>query len=176
MKKINKKEKILLILTGLILIFFVLKHFVFGPIYENANIYSQEIAMSKALMRRYMALEHNRLEILKAQKQIEGYLSLSGTDEDKAAMVMSRIEAEARKAKLQIQDMNSSGVTKEKGSVTLFHISLRAEGQLKNVLDFLAGLENSNILLQAEKLSLSAKDDSGSVLKIEATILGVAFS
>jgi len=176
MKKLSKKEKILFAAAALVLAFFVLKHFVFGQIYENANIYSQEIARSKSLMRKYMALEHNRLEILKAQKQIEGYLSLSGTDEDKAAMVMSKIEAEARKAKLQIQDMNSSGVTKEKGSVTLFHISLRAEGQLKNILDFLAGLESTNILLQAEKLSLSAKDDSGSVLKIDATILGVAFS
>ena len=176
MRKLTAKEKILAFCVGLVLAFFVLKNFVLGPIYDSIGVYTQEITRSKALMRRYMSLEHNRLEILKAQKQIEGYLSLKGTDEDKAAMVLSKIESEARKAKLQIVDMNSSGVTKEKNSVTLYRVSLRAEGQLKNLLDFLTGLESANILLQVEKLTLSAKDDTGSVLKIEAAILGVAFS
>ncbi len=176
MRKLTGKEKILAFGVGLVLTFFLLKNFVLGPIYESIGVYTQEITRSKALMRKYMSLEHNRLEILKAQKQIEGYLSLKGTDEDKAAMVLSKIESEARRSKLQIVDMNSAGVTKEKGLVTLYHVTLRAEGQLKNFLDFLSGLEGANILLQVEKVSLSAKDDSGSVLKIEATISGVAFS
>ncbi len=176
MRKFSKQEKILALCVGLVLAFFALKNFVLGPIYESIGIYTQEIVRSKALMRKYMSLEHNRLEILKAQKQIEGYLSLQGSDEDKAALVLSKIESEARRSKLQIIDMNSAGATKEKGSVTLYHVSLRAEGQLKNVLDFISGVESANILLQIEKLTLSAKDDSGSVLKIEATILGVGFS
>ena len=158
------------------MILFGLKVFVLGPIYDKTSVYSQEIKQAKVMIRKYMALEHNRTEILKAQKQIEGYLNLKGSDEDKSAMVMSKIEAEARKAKLQILDMNSAGVTKIKGGVTLYRINLSAEGQLKNLLDFISGVEGANILLQVEKIALSVKDENVGLLKIDAVILGVAFA
>ena len=110
MRKLTSKEKILVVSIGVLLILFALKSFVLGPIYDKTATYAQEIDLAKLTMRKYMALENNRTEILKAQKQIEGYSSLKGSDEDKSAMVMSKIEAEARKSKLQILDMNSAGV------------------------------------------------------------------
>jgi hypothetical protein len=177
MRKLTGNEKILVISVSLLLVLFVLKNLVLGPIYEKTGVYVNQIEQSKMIMRKYLALEHNRTEILKAQKQIEGYSSLRGSDEDKSAMVMSRIETEARKSKLQILDMSSAGSSKVKGGVvTLYRITLRAEGQLVNILDFISGLEGATILLQVEKIALTAKDETGSVLKIDATILGVSFS
>ncbi len=176
MRKLNPKEKILVISIGVLLLLLVLKIFVLGPVYDKTSIYSQEIDQAKATIRKYMALEHNRTEILKAQKQIEGYSSLKGSDEDKSAMVMSKIEAEARKSKLQILDMNSAGVTKVKGGVTLYRINLSSEGQLKNFLDFISGIEGANILLQIEKITLAVKDEATGLLKIDLVIIGVAFA
>jgi len=177
MRKLNSKEKILAISIGVLLILFALKSLVLGPIYDKTSTYAQEIEQAKLIIRKYMALEHNRTEILKAQKQIEGYSSLKGTDEDKSAMIMSKIEAEARRSKLQILDMNSAGgTTKVKGGVTLYRINLSAEGQLKNLLDFISGIEGANILLQVEKITLSVKDEKIGLLKIDAVILGVAFT
>ena len=176
MRKLNSKEKTLVTVIGVLLILLVIKVFILGPVYDKTSIYSQEIEQAKATIRKYMALEHNRTEILKAQKQIEGYSSLKGSDEDKSAMVMSKIEAEARKAKLQILDMNSAGVTKVKGGVTLYRINLSSEGQLKNFLDFISGIEGANILLQIEKITLSVKDDAVGLLKIDMVIIGVAFA
>jgi hypothetical protein len=177
MRKLTRNEKILVISVSLLMTFFVLKNLVLGPIYEKTGLYVNQIEQSKMTMRKYLALEYNRTEILKAQKQIEGYSSLRGSDEDKLAMVMSKIEAEARKSKLQILDMSSAGSSKVKGGVvTLYRISLRAEGQLGNILDFISGLEGATILLQVEKIALTVKDETSSVLKIDATILGVSFS
>ena len=175
MRKLNSKEKILLIIIGLLSALFVIKSFVLGPVYEKIGIYADEITQSKMAIRKYTALEYNRAEILKAQKQIEGYSTLRGSDEDKSSMIMSKIEAEARKSKLQILDMNLAGSSKAKGGVGLYRINLRSEGQLRNVLDFISGVEGENILLHVEKIALSAKDDSGSVLKMDAVILGVSF-
>jgi len=67
-------------------------------------------------------------------------------------------------------------VTKVKGGVTLYRINLSAEGQLKNLLDFISGVEGANILLQVEKIALSVKDENVGLLKIDAVILGVAFA
>lgn len=177
MRKLNNKEKGLLIVIGLLSLLFMIKSFILGPIYEKTGIYSEEIEKAKMDIRRYLALEDNRTEILKAQRQIGGYSSLRGSDEEKSAMVMSKIEAEARKSKLQILDMNSAGTSKVKGGVvTLYRISLRAEGQLNNILDFISGIEGADILLQVEKIALSSKDETGTILKMDATILGVSFS
>jgi hypothetical protein len=175
MIKLNNKEKTLAISVGLVLIIFLLKQFIFGPIYEKIGVYNKEIDQAKLAMRKYMALEHNRAEILKAQKRIEGYSSLKGSDEDKAALVMSKVEAEARKAKLQISDMSPSGSAKIKGGAAVYRIQIRAEGQMKNVLDFMSGIENANTLLQVEKITLANKDESSGVLKLDAIVLGVSF-
>jgi len=176
MRKLNSKEKILVSSIGVLLILLALKIFVLGPINDKTSIYTQEIEQAKVTIRKYMALEHNRTEILKAQKQIEGYSSLRGSDEEKSAMVMSKIEAEARSSKLQILDMNSAGATKIKGGVTLYRVNLSAEGQLKNFLDFISGIEGTNILLQIEKITLAVKDENTGLLKIDAVVLGVAFA
>lgn len=175
MRKLNNKEKILIIVIGILVVLFVIKSLVLGPIYSKIASYTEEVEQSKMEIRKYLALEHSRPEILKAQKQIEGYLSLKGSDEDKSAMVMSKIEAEARKSKLQILDMNLAGASKAKGGVGLYRINLRSEGQLANILDFISGIEQANILLHVEKIALSIKDETGSLLKMDATILGVSF-
>ncbi|MFA5092808.1 MAG: hypothetical protein WC543_02545 [Candidatus Omnitrophota bacterium] len=175
MRELNSKEKILIASIGVLLVLFLLKVFILGPIYDKTSAYSGEIAQAKLTIRKYMALEHNRTEILKAQKQIAGYSSLKGSDEEKSAMVMSKIEAEARKSKLQILDMNSAGSTKIKGGVTIYRVNLSSEGQLRNLLDFISGVEGANILLQIEKISLAVKDEAAGLLKIDAVILGIAF-
>lgn len=175
MRELNSKEKILIASIGVLLVLFLLKVFILGPIYDKTSAYSGEIAQAKLTIRKYMALEHNRTEILKAQKQIAGYSSLKGSDEEKSAMVMSKIEAEARKSKLQILDMNSAGSTKIKGGVTIYRVNLSSEGQLRNLLDFISGVEGANILLQIEKISLAVKDEATGLLKIDAVILGIAF-
>lgn len=176
MRKLNSKEKMLATSIGVLLIFLAVKVFILGPINNKTSIHSQEIAQAKVTIRKYMALEHNRAEILKAQKQIEGYSSLKGSDEDKIAIVISRVEAAARKSKLQILDMNSSGSTKVKGGVTLYRVNLNAEGQLKSFLDFISEIEGANILLQVERIALTVKDETTGLLKIDVVILGVAFA
>jgi hypothetical protein len=175
MIKLNNKEKILLVFIGFLFILFSIKAFILGPIYEKIGVCNDEIEQSKMAIHKYLALEYSRSEILKAQKQIEGYLSLKGTDEDKSAMIMSKIEAGARKSKLQILDMNFVGSNKAKGGVGLYRISLRSEGQLTNILDFISGIEQTNILLHVEKIALSVKDETSGILKMDATILGVSF-
>lgn len=175
MRKLNNKEKILVAVIGVLLTLVGFKVFVLGPTFDKMSIYSQEIEQDKVAIRKYMALGHNRTEILKVQKQIEGYLCLKGSDENKSAMVASKIEAEARRSNLQIWDINSTGMTKVKGGVTFYRINLSAEGQLKNFLDFISGIEGANILLRIEKVALAVKEETMGLLKIDAVILGISF-
>ena len=176
MMKLNNKEKILAAGVGLVLLIFMLKAFVFGPIYEKISAYDQEIEQAKMAIRKYMAFEHNRAEILKVQKQIEGYSSLKGSDEDKISMVMSKVESIARKAELEVSDMSPAGSSKMRGGAMAYRIQLRGEGQMKNILDFMSGIETANTLLQIEKIALSIKDESSDTLKMEVTALGISFS
>jgi hypothetical protein len=176
MRELNTKEKILVSGVGVLLAIFAIKNFILGPINGKTKAYSQQIEQHQMAIRKYMVLEKNRSEIIKAQKQIEGYSSFKGTDDYKSSMIMSKVDLEARNAKLDVLDMVPAGSSKVKGGMTVYRVSMRAEGQLKNVLDFLSGIEGSSILLQVEKIAMSVKDETGRILKIDVTILGVSFS
>ncbi|MFA5369731.1 MAG: hypothetical protein WC300_03325 [Candidatus Omnitrophota bacterium] len=176
MKAFNRSERILLFSVGFLAIVFFLKTFVLSPFYDRLMYYNTQIEQYEVIIRKYMALEHNRIEILNAREKVKGFFALKGSDEDKSAAVMSRMESEARRAKLQVQNMNYTGSSKIKDSIILHRVNLRAEGQLANILDFISSIERSDVLLQVEKIILTGKDDTSGLLKADINIAGISFN
>lgn len=178
MKRLDKREKILVFIVAVLLLLLLFNLLIFKPLREKFNSALREIERTQLAIRKYSQLRQHKDEIIKEQKQIERYLSLKGSDEEKMAQVMSKIEAEARKSGLSILDMNpTTGGSKVKSAPIIYRIQLRAEAEdMRKIIDFIYNLENADILLKIDKFNLSTKDESGKVLKIEATILGIALS
>ncbi|OQB14137.1 MAG: General secretion pathway, M protein [Candidatus Omnitrophica bacterium ADurb.Bin205] len=176
MKKLNPREKMFLGIVAGVFVIFALNQLIFKPIGEGMRQAESEIDMFKMSIKKYMALDLNRAQILKAQKQIQGYLGLKGQPEDKVAQLMSAIEIEARKSGMQILDMSSAGEVKTKTKVLIYRIQMRCEGDINKIMNFIRGIETSGILMKVEKVAISAKDESGKVLKFDASILGVSFT
>jgi hypothetical protein len=174
-KKFNKREKTLSIIIGVLLLLLFLKTFIFNPVINKLIRVRDDICRLELAVRKYLAVEQEKDIILAGQKRIDKYLSLKGSDEEKMAAILTKIEQEARKAGLSILDMNPGNVSGAglKG-VAIYSVQLRAESDLEKVFDFIYNLENADILFKIEKLSLAVKDESGKILKIEASILGVS--
>lgn len=174
--KLDKREKILVVVSAVLLLLLLFNLFIFKPLRERFNSVTHEIERAQLAIHKYSQLRQHQEEIIKGQKQIERYLSLKGSDEEKMAQVMSKIEAEARKSGLSILDMNpAAGGPKAKSAPIVYRIQLRAEAEgMQKIIDFIYELENADILLKIDKFNLSVKDESAKVLKIEASILGIA--
>jgi hypothetical protein len=175
MKAFNRNEKILLFFIGFLTVVFLLKTLILSPLYGRLVNYNAQIEQYEAIIRKYMSLEHNRIEILEAREKVKGFFTLKGSDEDKAAAVMTELESEARRVKLQVQNMNYTCSSKIKGPIALHRVNLRAEGRLADMLDFISSIEKSDILIQVEKMILTVKDDTSGVLKADMNIIGISF-
>ncbi|MCM8789666.1 MAG: hypothetical protein NC916_01405 [Candidatus Omnitrophica bacterium] len=172
-KKFNKREKILSIIILILLLLLFLKFLIFNPVINKLRRLKDDIDRLELAVRKYLTIEQEKDIILAGQKRINKYLDLKGSDEEKMALILSKIEEEARKANLSILDMNP-GSRLGSTAVAIYSVQLRAEADLENLFDFVYNLENADILFKIEKLNLAAKDESGKILKIEASILGIS--
>jgi hypothetical protein len=173
-KKLGKREKILAITVAALLLAFVFKLLIFNPLLEKTSSAKLQIERAQLGIRKYLELVQQKEDILKAEKQIERYLNLKGTDEEKMGAILSKIESEARKAGLSILDMNPQPMAKTKSIPLIYRVQLRAEADISKLFDFIYSLENSDILFKIERLNLSVKDESLGVIKIELSILAVS--
>lgn len=175
-KTLNKRQKVLVLIIAALSLLFIFKLLIFDPLREKLSSVEYEIKRAQLVVRKYLELGQHQKEILEGQKQIERYLNLKGSDDEKKATILSRIEAEARKAGLLILDMNPVGAPDLKAMPVIYRVQLRAEADMAKACDFIYNLENADILFKIEKIDLSAKEGNPKVLKIEASILGISLS
>ena len=175
-KTLGKREKILAIAVGALLLIFIFKLFIFNPLLDKLSSVKLEIGRAQLGIRKYLELVAHKEEILNSQKQIERYLNLKGTNEEKIGAILSKIESEAHRVSLSILDISPQPMPKTKSIPSIYRVQLRAEGDIQKIFDFIYSLENSDILFKIDKLNLSSKDESSRILKIEASILAVSFT
>lgn len=193
MKQFNRREKILGLAIFLLSFIFVFKALIFDPLYEKLTVAEQEIKQAQAAIRKYTEIDNRRDLILKDYKKIGPYLNLMGSEEEKIAALLRRVEAEARGADLTVVDMRPEGVSnitaqaggeakkeaafiKRAQGAVVYRIQLNAEGDIAKIFDFIYRLENADILFKIAKISVSIKDENAKLLKLETSILGIAIS
>lgn len=179
MRKLNKREKILATAVGGLLLLFMFKLLIFDPLRQRLISVRDEIGQAQLSIRKYSEIVERKDDILKAQRQVERYLSLKGNDEENMGAVLTKIESEARKSKLSILDMNpqTQGASARSASFPrVYSVQLRAEADMEGIFDFIYNLENADILFKLDKLDLSIKDEGGKIIKMEARILGISLS
>lgn len=176
MRKFNTREKILAAAVGVLSLLFMFKILIFNPLVEKMHAAKEEIAQAQLSIRKFSEIVEQKDNILKAQKQIERYFSLTGNDEEKMASILSKIESEARKAKLSILDMNPQLTSTTVSNPKIYTVQLRAEAELEGIFDFIYNLENTDILFKVDKLDLSIKDEDSKIIKMDARILTITFS
>jgi len=177
MKQFTKNERILIFIIGALLFIFVFNSLIIAPLRGKLKETEEDIARLQLLLRKYSGLENEKELIVKAYKQIERYLSLQGSDDEKMTLILSRIESEARKNELTIVDMKpdvSNLKLKSKDAAAARLIRMNAEADIRKILNFLQGLENAEIFLTVDKIILSVKDEETRVMKFEAVIMGIS--
>jgi len=97
------------------------------------------------------------------QKYIQ-YVSKSGSDEEEVAKILGEIETLARQTAINLVDMKPQ-TTREIDFYKQYLIEVEAEGEMKDLVNFLHQLNISSQLLRAEKLRLSLPKKDSTVIK-----------
>jgi hypothetical protein len=175
-KSLGKNERILAVIVAALLLLLGFKLLILNPLLDKLGSVSSQIERAQLGIRKYLELVQQKEAILIAQKQIERYLSLRGSDEEKMGAILTKIESEAKKAGLSILDMNPQANPKIKSIPSIYRVQLRAEADIQKFFNFIYNLENSDILFKIDKLNLSSKDETSRILKIELSILAVSLT
>lgn len=174
MKQLTKNEKILVSAIVILVFILVFNLLIINPLREKLSKAEQDVTRLQLLHRKYIGLESQRDAITAAYMQVDRYLSLKGTDDEKMTLILSRIESEARKAGLIIIDMKSdTSKSKTKSLTPVFRIRLNAEADMPKIVAFIYGLENTDIFLKVDRVTISVKDEETGAMKLEAIILGI---
>ncbi len=177
MKQLTKNEKILVSVIVILIFIFVFNGLIIKPLREKLSKAGEDVNRLQLLQRKYIGLESQREAIAAAYMQVDRYLSLKGTEDEKMTLILSKIESEARKAGLIIIDMKSdSAKSKTKSLTPVYRIRLNAEADMPKIVSFINGLENADIFLKLDKVNISVKDEETGAMKLEAIVLGISIA
>ena len=175
MKKLNKNEKTLVIVTSALAFVYLFNFLIFSPLREKFGGLEENISRSELQLRRFQELERKRDYLLAQYQDIEKYLSLKGSPNEKITAILSKIESETRKAGLTVLDMKPDASSTQLVSEGIYRIQLHCEGDVKKIFNFIYSLENADVLFKIDRLNLSLKDETSGIMKLEAGILGITF-
>jgi hypothetical protein len=178
MKRINAREKILGIAAGAAVFLQLTYMLVVSPVSRRFAETDTRIKQVKGAIMRYRELERQRPALMAGYQQVERYLQLKGTENERLTTVLTKIESEAKNAGITIIDLKPV-LTQAKSSKTAAsscRAHLSGEGKIEDVGKLLYGLGRSEIYFVIENFSLSLKDENKGTMKIEVDILGTAFS
>lgn len=172
MKKINKREKILIYFIAALISFFLIERFLFSGLRGKSKAASQQIKVEEARLKSGLDIQKRKDKILAECKELKPYLEkVDGmSDQEVFAKFLKEAEKIAQDAGVSIVNLAPQSEVKEDGDYKKYDAEFRAEGSLTQIFNFVYKIQNSTLLIKLDRLSLSPKDEQASVMKIEAII------
>jgi len=171
--KLAGREKILFYLSVSLIVIMALQKFVFKPLGDKLTALDGEIRQTEVGLIKGLRIDRNRDAILKEHKTYEGYLKVKGSDEEIISQFLREIEKLGRDSGVSILDIKPQS-TNKRSLYKEYIIEVRLEAAMKDLVVFLYHLNNSGLLLRAEKIILSLKDENSDILKINMVLSGIA--
>lgn len=171
--KIQDRQKVLLIVAGVVLALFVGNSIVYEPLKQSwldrakriADL-KQNVARDRALLRRKTEIlarwEHMKNNVLPANSSLAGSAILKAKDR---WVQQSGVSPDDFSPQLKTDsDTDSTNI------ITTWECRTDASGNMHSLLNFLWAVESDPMGLQLEDVEISAKDNAGEELALGLTI------
>ncbi len=170
--KLSKREKQIFYLCVGLAVILILQLVVFKPLGNKLGDLNQDIQLLEAKLIKGLRQEGQRDQILKNYKTLQAFSKLSGSDEEVVSEFLREIEKLARESDVSLSDLKPRAVNK-RTMYKEYTIDIRAEATMKDTIVFLYRINDSALLLKADKLVFSLKEEGAYVLKVNMLISGI---
>jgi len=165
----KKLRNIVLSIVGLIFIG-LLFVFVFKPLMEKISKIKQDIRLAEAEVKRSLAVQSRKEEIAQEYKKYQPYLIQAGaTERQRIGTFLKELERTTQEANLSVTSLNPQDVQVQDGSL-FYGADLKAEGDIEEILFFFSKIQESKLLIEIDKFSLTPKDEAANTLSLDAKI------
>ena len=170
--KINKREKMLAYAIGALVLFFLVEHFFFSGLRGRSKNIVQQIKLEENRLKSGLDIQKRKDRITAECKELKPYLEKAEglSDQEIFAKFLKEAEKDAQEAGVSIMNLAPQSEIQDTAEYKQYNAEFRAEGSLAQIFSFIGKVQNDTLLLKIIKMSISAKDEQASVMKIEAVI------
>jgi hypothetical protein len=156
---LTRRETLIFHLTLAVIILALCLNFLILPALKKNAALNKEISLAQAKLKNYTLLLAQKEKIKNKYDKLGAGLDLSKKNQDSLMSVLSELETYAREGGLRIIDLRPQASPNSKVMV----VDLKTEGPLEGYIKFIFRIENSLLLLNVEKLRLTAQSDSANL-------------
>ncbi len=171
MRKLSRREKILVFLIVIILIGWILDFLVINPLCTKSKLLLKEIHQKESLLKKYLKIKSQKEYLEKEYEKIKKYLTINTKNPEALA---SRIESGAKRVGISILDLRTQEEIIKRKGVKSYIIKIQGEGKADRIVNFIYQVEKCpDCILKIKSLALTPKDERGILIKMNIEIRGV---
>ncbi len=164
---IGENQKALMIIAGIVALLFIL--LIMRPLKRKTVQLQQKIKLAEAEIKEALSVQAKKDRILKEREAYQKHLIHKSLSEQEIVNnFLKELEIIAQSSGISVVNLSPSESFKE--TTNLHYADLRAEGTIEHVLNFLGKLQESNLLIRAERFRLSSKGKDTQTLDLSAKL------
>lgn len=156
---LSKRERNILYFCLSLTLVFLTYNFIFEPAQKKIDDLNQKVEVKKVKLEKNLSVLSRKEMIERRYAKYSKSLQARGTDEEELAAFLSEIENLAQKNGLHISDMKPRPA-KTVDFYKKFTVDLQADGDIKQITQFIYQLQNDPKLLRVDRLRLETKSQS----------------
>ena len=167
--RLSKREKTILLVTGLVIGALVSDQIVIRPVFGTFRSLKQELSDLRANIKKSVRLLSQKESIEKEVKEYTSYRGEAKSPEEEAVALLKFVEDLANTAGVNLLYAKPGG-SKTEERVKKYYVNLECEAQMSQLVAFFFQVENSDRLLKIEKFSIQLTTEGSSITKSAVTI------
>ena len=163
--KLSHQEKMMLVVAFFFVMLAIMDRFVLGPILSQQKILEGEVGVKLQTIKRNQRIIAFKDSILKEYAKYRDYLDTGEKSKEEIVSALLReIETIAGQKSITISNIQPGDVH-QNPIMDEYETSLECLGKLRNVLEFMQALEESDFLFQITKYSFAPKSKGSDIMK-----------
>jgi Tfp pilus assembly protein PilO len=158
MKNLNKREKLILMITLGLAVFFVVYQFMIKPLREGGADIDDRLHLQQQQLAKVHQLMSQKDQIEAMYQSLTGLLGTSQPDETQIPVIVAKIETTAHESNIHIVDIQPQKSFKQKEAKFL-PVELEIEGQWMDIVRFFYILQQRPNFYFINDLNLEKKAD-----------------
>jgi len=176
-KKLGKREKILTIGVGCVLLFFIVEHFVLTPFFVKMENLTIQINADEDKLKRARYVSSQKEYIAEAYNKIKPYVEVGQSGETGLPFIMKKIEEMAKSDGVNLETMKPEAAeSKDTEQYKIKKLTLSTTGSVDNIINFLYGIENCAYPLRVVKMDFKVKNRENNLMIANFDLFFVYFS
>jgi len=164
MRKLSRREQKIFIVCAVFVGVYGINNVVLKPFKINTNILGQQIKKGENRLKKNLKVVWKYKTVTEEYQEYVKDFKQKMRDEEQMSAIISQLESMTQKNQLQFSEMKPQKISRV-DFYKVFPVSLKLDGSLEQVSQFLYALQSAPYYFQVDKLRLEKKSRQQSILK-----------